>query len=77
MLSYKLTIHDFHTGNPPKGPNVFRGLSLTAAWRKANKAIRRGHRLYGGPIERSNWGLMAGSISKGVYRRAVISMDRT
>ena len=72
-MRYSVEIVDF-TRAGARDVARFDGLSLCAAWRKVIRHARRGIALYGGAIDRANWGARGGALC-GAYRSAVIRVQ--
>lgn len=79
MLRYTVTILDRNAAILPPSASLIRrveGVTLTKARRIAERAARRGVKLYGGSVERYNWGTEGGFVGfMRPCRSASITMD--
>lgn len=74
-MKYRIQIMDFGNGIEPRNRwHLFTGRSLEECWRIAEKHARRGIKLYGGKIQKQNWGMTGGKFPS-AYRSAVIKLD--
>lgn len=72
-MRYKVEIIDF-TANGIGHEFTRRNVTLSQAWAITTKQARRGFRLYGGTLNRANWGMRGGKFP-GSYRSVVIKLD--
>ena len=59
-------------GHRTKQIRCLKGVSLPKAWSVCNRAARRGVRLFGGQVDRQNWGAVGGQANRTAYRAATI-----
>lgn len=74
MIKYNVQISDWTADGCTT--RTIRNLNLTKAWRIVERNARRGLRLYGGRIQRGNWGADGGQFPS-ACRSAYISQART
>lgn len=84
-MKYVVTIMDTFPAHHPSGllmrtERACVGLTLRQAWQVADRACKRGLRLYGGGLEKRNWGLTTGNgehsaILNRCVRHATITVD--
>ena len=76
-MRYSLTIMEFKENSEVHSRDTwhyFTNLSLSQAWRIAERHARRGFNRFGGSIDKHNWGIRGGSFPH-KYRDSIIKID--
>jgi hypothetical protein len=77
IMKYTVSIHECADGGEEQARatwHYFDGLTLSQAWRIAERHARRGRNRFGGGITRMNWGARGGDFPHN-YRAATIRVD--